>query len=158
MKTKNIYYNRKTGKELIKLLNKNIEYNKNRIKEIENGCLKGDGILYNEDIVRINKEFIIRDEKRIKEIEEEIKEMEEKLKEMFKYFSPKTDLKKGQIYKLLTKKYVNPFNSDDFKGYSKELWEIINYAIDNNKDFYLQFKTLINNCTKVYDNDLKKWV
>jgi len=56
---------------------------------------------------------------RVKEIEEEIKEMEEKLKEMFKYFSPKTDLKKGQIYKLLTKKYVNPFNSDDFKGYEK---------------------------------------
>ena len=81
------------------------------------------------------------------------------MNQMLKYFDSNISLKnKGMVLKLLNKSYNNSFINKGLNGISVKLYQLINHAIENNIDFYLQFKTLENLCLKVFDSDLKRWV
>lgn len=114
---------------------------------------------YAPNTIETNKNMIKQRKEDNKKLHKETEELRAKVDLMLKYFNvDKPLMQLGRILKLLSKEYNNPFKSDSFKPYTLELWEIINYAIDNNKRFYLQFKTLEKECLKVYDSDLKRWV
>ena len=106
-------------------------------------------------VIDLRKESILKAEKGIIKTKEEIKEIENKINLILKYFNqnmnPKT---KGMVLKLLNKEYRNDFKGLD--GYSSKLYKLINYAIENNIDFYLQFETLKRECIKTYM--LGEWV
>ncbi len=110
-------------------------------------------------VIDLRKESILKAEKGIIKTKEEIKEIENKINLILKYFNqnmnPKT---KGMVLKLLNKEYNNKFNNNGLKGYTVKLYKLINYAIENNIDFYLQFKTLENECIKGYNEVLKEWL
>ena len=82
-----------------------------------------------------------------------------RIPQMLRYFNKGlTPMSKGRILKLLDKTYNNSFYKNGLKGYNVKLYKIINFAIENNLKFYLQFKTLEDKCIKVYCEDLKEWV
>ena len=147
----------KNKKETISYNKSAIMGHKTRIKELQQNdkLMKGERELF----IQTQKEM---GENRIKEnikLEKEIEELENKFNEMLKYFKAnKPPMQMGRIINLLDKTYNNPFKNEGLNGYSKKLYEIINFAIENNKQFYLQFKTLEKECLKVYDYDLKRWV
>jgi len=110
-------------------------------------------------VIDLRKESILKAEEGIIKTKEQIKEEENKINLILKYFNknmnPKT---KGMVLKLLNKEYNNSFKENGLSGYSVKLYEMINFAIENNIDFYLQFKSLENECIKHYNETLKEWL
>ncbi len=165
MDNRNIYNEIKDLKIELEYDLKAIIRRKNTIKEYSNEMDK-EGFnkhgVFLKGFINTNKEMIIKTESCIKINKEKIKKLTIKKGLMLKYFkneknnlTPKTE---GMILKLLNKTYNNDFYNKGLKGYSVKLWELINFSIENNIEFYLQFKTLINNCLKVFDDDLRRWV
>jgi len=137
---------------------------KERLKYSENGLINSRKDLedyYNGEklkkwecqkwVIDLRKDEKIRYTKSIIKTKQDIKEVENKIDLMLKYFNknmkPKT---KGMVLKLLNKYYSNCFIKNGLKNYSTKLYDLINFAIENNIDFYLQYKSLEKECIKHY--------
>ena len=104
-------------------------------------------------IIKNNKEMMGKRRDENFKLNEELNFLDEKMNNMLKHFrADKPLMQLGRILGLLSKEYISPFSNK-----TEELWVIINYAIENNKRFYLQYKTLIKECFKIYDDEDKIW-
>ena len=163
MNNKTIYTQLKELEEEFKSEERFIKSELDDLKELRSLKVDSEGFtekgLYVETYIQNKEEMIHKAESRKEVLTEKILNLKSKIDSMLKYFnkglSPKN---KGMVLKLLEKRYNSPFKEEGLKGYSVPLWEIINFAIENNLRFYLQFKTLEKECLKVFDSDLNKWV
>jgi len=115
--------------------------------------------LYLKGFIENKEEMVNKRELENEKLTGEILSLKVKIDNMLKYFSKDLkQLEKGRVLKLLEKTYCSPFEKEGLKGYGLELYKIINFAIENKLNFYLQFKTLTKHCLKVFDSDLKEWV
>ena len=145
----------KKNKEIISLNRTAIQglYNRNQeLKKLEdeNGFHTENGLNLR-TIKQNNKEMAIkRDDENIR-LEQKNIFIEARIDEMLKNFKQNVPLMQlGRILKLLDKTFMH-------NGKTLKLYEIINESIRNHKPFYLQYKTLIKECIKYWDDDLKQW-